>query len=77
MFLYHACYTFIYCIAGADSFMWWTSGSDGPCSPTTGVCNTKPHDKFGDNRFSAHQMRWAYFVVKQAAVRVKHIATGT
>ena len=41
-----------------------------------GICNTKPKDRFGDSRFNNHQLRWAYIVVKQHAVRVKHIATG-
>lgn len=63
-------------IKGSDSFMWWTSGHDGPCTPTTGICTTKPKDKHGDSRFNIHQMRWAYFVVKQNAVKIKHIATG-
>ena len=61
---------------GADDFSWWSTGSDGPCSPTTGICNTKPNERFGDHRFNAHQLRWAFFVVKQNAVRIKHIATG-
>ena len=63
-------------IKGSDAFMWWSTGSDGPCSPTTGICRTKPHEKFGESRFNIHQMRWAYWVVKQNAVKIKHIATG-
>lgn len=50
-------------VKGSDSFMWWTTGIDGPCSPTTGICKTKPQEKFGDNRFNIHQMRWAFWVV--------------
>jgi hypothetical protein len=61
---------------GSDSFMWWSVGSDGPCSPTTHICKSKPLDKLGDSRFNIHQMRWAYWVVKQNAVKVKQISTG-
>eukprot|EP01039_Chlorochromonas_danica_P003198 gene3198-3501_t len=60
----------------SDNFMWWSVGADGPCSPTTGICKTKPLDRGGDSRFNIHQIRWAYWVVKQNAVRVKQIATG-
>lgn len=60
----------------SDGFMWWAVGADGPCSPTTGICKTKPLDKIGDSRFNIHQIRWAYWVVKQNAVRIKQIATG-
>lgn len=60
----------------SDDFMWWSVGADGPCSPTTGICRTKPEDKIGDTRFNIHQIRWAYWVVKQNAVRIKQIATG-
>lgn len=56
--------------------MWWTTGVDGPCSPTTGICKTKPNEKFGDNRFNNHHLRWAYWVVKQNSVKIKHVATG-
>jgi hypothetical protein len=30
----------------------------------------------GDNRFSLHQIRWAYWVVRQNAVRIQHVTTG-
>ena len=63
-------------LKGSDSFMWWSVGSDGPCSPTTHICKTKPLDKMGDSRFNIHQIRWAYWVVKQNAVKVKQISTG-
>jgi hypothetical protein len=63
-------------LKGADSFMWWTTGTDGPCSPTTGICRTKPNEKFGDSRFNIHHMRWAYFVVKQNSVRIRNVGTG-
>jgi hypothetical protein len=63
-------------LKGADSFMWWTTGSDGPCSPVTGICRTKPNEKFGDSRFSIHHMRWAYYVVKQNSVKIRQVATG-
>jgi hypothetical protein len=56
--------------------MWWSVGTDGPCSPTTGICKTKPKDRGGDSRFNIHHIRWAYWVVKQNAVRVKQMATG-
>lgn len=60
----------------SDNFMWWSTGADGPCSPTTGICKTKPNDRAGDSRFNVHQIRWAYWVVKQNAVRIKQISTG-
>lgn len=60
----------------ADNFMWWAVGADGPCSPTTGICKTKPEDKLGDTRFNIHQIRWAYWVVKQNAVRIQQVSTG-
>lgn len=60
----------------SDGFMWWAVGADGPCSPTTGICKTKPEDKIGDTRFNIHQIRWAYWVVKQNAVTIKQISTG-
>ncbi|KAJ1402076.1 hypothetical protein B484DRAFT_234221 [Ochromonadaceae sp. CCMP2298] len=60
----------------ADAFVWWSVGIDGPCSPTTGICKVKPLDRAGESRFNIHQIRWAYWVVKQNAVRVKQMATG-
>lgn len=63
-------------LKGSDKFMWWSVGSDGPCSPTTGICKTKPLEKAGESRFNIHQIRWAYWVVKQNAVKVKQMATG-
>eukprot|EP01038_Epipyxis_sp_PR26KG_P006439 gene6439-8859_t len=60
----------------SDSFMWWSVGSEGPCSPTTGICKVKPDEKSGDTRFNIHQLRWAFWVVKQNAVKIKQIATG-
>jgi hypothetical protein len=59
-----------------DQFMWWSVGIDGPCSPTTGICKTKPLDRAGDSRFNIHQIRWAYWIVKQNAIRVKQMSTG-
>jgi hypothetical protein len=56
--------------------MWWSVGSDGPCSPTTGICRVKPKEKGGDSRFNIHQIRWAYWIVKQNAVKIKQISTG-
>jgi hypothetical protein len=63
-------------IKDSDAFMWWSVGADGPCSPTTGICKSKPNDRTGDSRFSIHQIRWAYWVVKQNAVKIKQISTG-
>jgi hypothetical protein len=63
-------------LKGSDSFMWWSVGSDGPCSPTTGICRVKPKEKGGDSRFNIHQIRWAYWIVKQNAVKIKQISTG-
>jgi hypothetical protein len=63
-------------LKGSDSFMWWSVGADGPCSPTTGICKSKPLDRTGDSRFTIHQIRWAYWVVKQNAVKIKQISTG-
>jgi hypothetical protein len=60
----------------ADAFMWWSVGIDGPCSPTTGICKSKPLERAGESRFNIHQIRWAYWVVKQNAVRVKQMSTG-
>ncbi len=63
-------------LKASDSFMWWSVGADGPCSPTTGICKSKPNEKTGDSRFSIHQIRWAYWVVKQNAVKIKQTSTG-
>lgn len=61
----------------ANDLRYFSSNIDGPCSPTSEICNTKPLDKFGgNNRFEIHHMRWAYWVVKQNAVRVRHKSTG-
>ena len=60
----------------ADKFSQWCTGHDGPCNPTTYICRTKPKDRIGDNRFTLHQIRWAYWVVKQNAVRVVQEHTG-
>ena len=61
----------------AHDLRYFSTGIDGPCSPTSEICSTKPLDKFGgNNRFEVHHMRWAYWVVKQNAVRVRHKSTG-
>ena len=60
----------------ADKFLWWSSGSDGPCGPLTKICNTKPLERHGTAAFSAHQMRWAFWVVQQNSVRVQQVSTG-
>jgi hypothetical protein len=56
--------------------MWWASGADGPCSPSSGICDSQPGERFGDTRFNVHQIRWAYFVVMQHAVKVRQASTG-
>merc|ERR1711991_1009311 len=61
---------------GSDKFMWWSVGAEGPCSPTTGICKTKPMERTGDTRFNIHQMRWAYWVIKQNAVKIRQVSTG-
>jgi hypothetical protein len=58
------------------SYRWFSSGADGPCSPTTGICRTKPMERSSDSRFNLHQIRWAYWIVKQNAVKVRHATTG-
>lgn len=63
-------------LKAADAFMWWSVGSSGPCTPTTNICNSKPNERHGDHRFNVHQIRWAYWMVKQNAVKVKHMTTG-
>jgi len=61
----------------SDEFMWWTIGVDGPCSPTHKICLSKPSEKHsGEDRFNIHQIRWAYWVVKQNAVRIRQVSTG-
>ena len=63
-------------LKSAEDFLWWSSGSDGPCSPISGICRTKPQEKHGENRFNLHQLRWAYWVVMQNSVRIKQVSTG-
>ena len=60
----------------SDAFMWWSTGMDGPCQATTKICRTKPGERHSDVRFNMHQIRWAYWVVKQNAVRIKQVSTG-
>lgn len=61
----------------ADQFLWWSIGADGPCVPTVKICVTKPNDRAGGElRYNLHQIRWAYWVVKQNAVRVRQVSTG-
>jgi len=59
-----------------ESFMWWTTGADGPCSPSSGICKMQPGEIRGESRFDIHQIRWAYWVVKQNIVKVRHATTG-
>ena len=60
-----------------DEFLWWAVGAGGPCAPNNGICRTNPEDKaHGDGRFAHEHMRWAYWVVKQNAVKVRHAVTG-
>ena len=60
----------------ADSLKYFSTDVDGPCSLTKGICMTKPNEKTSDARFELHHLRWAYWVVMQNAVRIKHSATG-
>lgn len=58
-------------------FQFSSTGSDGPCGPISGVCNTKPGERFGtSSRFEEEHLRWAYWVVKQNAVQVMHSSTS-
>lgn len=62
----------------SDGLKSFSTEIDGPCGYTKGVCVTKPDEKHvNDGRFDMHHLRWAYWVVVQNAVRVKHKATGT
>ena len=65
-------------IKSSDKFMWWSIGMDGPCVPTLKICHTKPRESGGggDSRYNIHQIRWAYWIVKQNAVRVRQASTG-
>lgn len=65
-----------YWLKSADKLSLFSTGHDGPCNPTTYICRTRPNERMGDNRFSQHQIRWAYWVVKQNAVRIRHVTTG-
>jgi len=60
----------------ADALKFFSTEVDGPCSLTKGICMSKPNEKSSDSRFEMHHLRWAYWVVMQNAVRVKHSATG-
>ena len=60
-----------------DGMRAFSTEIDGPCGYTKGVCVTKPNEKIAnDGKFDIHHLRWAYWVVSQNAVRVKHKATG-
>jgi len=59
-----------------SAFLWWSTGSEGPCTPVTGICRSKPKESHGDSRYTLHQIKWAYWVVKQNSVRVKQLSTG-
>ena len=62
----------------SDGLKLFSTEIDGPCGYTKGVCVTKPDEKHvNDGRFDMHHLRWAYWVVVQNAVRVKHKATGS
>lgn len=62
----------------SDRLKAFSTEIDGPCGYTKGVCVTKPDEKHAnDGRFDMHHLRWAYWVVVQNAVRVKHKATGS
>ena len=36
---------------------------DGPCNPTTGVCKTKPADKFADTRYGMLCDGWVWYCI--------------
>ena len=61
----------------SDDLRFFSTGSDGPCSPVSGICDQKPLDKMSMNsRFEDEHIRWAYWVVMQNAVTVHQISTG-
>jgi len=61
----------------SDDLRFFSSGSDGPCSPVSGICDKKPNDKFsGHSRFEDEEIRWAYWVVMQNAVQIHQVSTG-
>ena len=60
----------------SDKFMWWSVSSEGPCVPTMKICTSRPLDRHSDTRYNIHQMRWALWVVRQNAVRVRQVSTG-
>ena len=58
-------------------FHFASTGSDGPCGPLSGVCTTKPNDRFqSGSRFEEEHLRWALWVVHQNAVMVTHASTN-
>ena len=58
----------------ADDFLWWSTGADGPCQATTKICIARPGERHGsDSRFNQHQLRWAYWVVRQNSVMVRQV----
>ncbi len=59
-----------------DDLRFFSSGTDGPCSPINGICEQRPLDRMGTSRFEDEQIRWAYWVVKQNAMMVHHVSTG-
>jgi hypothetical protein len=64
-------------VMSSNKFLWWSTGSEGPCTPITGICSTHPKDKnSGQHRFNLHQIRWAYWIVKQNSVKIVHKGTG-
>lgn len=60
----------------SKDFHFSSTGSEGPCGPTSGVCDANPNDRFSASRFEEEHMRWAYWVVQQNAIRVMHSSTG-
>jgi hypothetical protein len=63
-------------LKNGKDFHFSSSGSDGPCGPISGVCNTKPNERFNQGRFEEEHLRWALWVVQQNAVLVTHSSTG-
>ena len=64
-------------VKSSDDLRFYSSGSDGPCSPISGICDKTPNSKFsGHTRFDDEELRWAYWVVMQNAVQIHQVSTG-
>ena len=61
----------------SDDMSFYSTGSDGPCSPISGICVKDPEEKHSHTtRFDPDEIRWAYWIVMQNAVKVYHVSTG-